>query len=192
MSNLTTERGDTLVEVLLSMAILSLVIVGASTLMNLGMRNAINSVEHTQVRNVIVGQGELLHYLRDNASEVSGDVTDQTWEAILDNGNAYVNAAPPTPVTGCTPNARPGAFYLTLEYSGSPTDRPEIEVEDYDGTITGDTPPYAVPGQGMWIEGVASQGVTPEYIDFHIRACWQGIGTDVDQQSSSVVRLYMR
>lgn len=184
------QRGDTLIEVLLSIAIMSMVIVGGSILMNFGMQNAINSVEHTQVRNSIVGQSELLRYLRDNAEAGGNDNTSTTWNTQLRTGGSFVTTAPPTAVNGCSPSGGRQAFYLTVAYNGE-DNRPTITVRNYPGSIS-DSRPYAIPGRGMWLEGVASSsGVERPYIDFHIRACWQGSGGgDYQQQSNTVVRLY--
>ena len=60
LRSIRQQAGDTLIEVLLAMGILSVVIVGGSTLMNFGLRNVQNAVEHTQVRNLIAGQSEIL------------------------------------------------------------------------------------------------------------------------------------
>lgn len=188
---LLRQRGDTIVEVLLSIAILSLVIVGGSTLINVGMQNAINSVEHTQVRNLVVGQAELLRYLRDNADQENENSISEVWyDTLLDADNDFVNTASPTPIDTCSPVGGRQPFYLTVTYNGD-DQKPDIAVREYQNNVS-DSRPYAVPGRGLWVEGVASPaGTSPVYIDFHIRACWQGTGTsDYEQQSNTVIRLY--
>lgn len=185
------QRGDTIIEVLLAIAILSLVIVGGSTLINVGMQNAINSVEHTQVRNLIVGQSELLRYMRDNADSASDDVVSEAWyDTLLSTSNSFVTTASPTPIANCTPSGGRQPFYLTVDYN-APDQKPDISVHSYTNGVS-DSRPYAVPGRGLWVEGVRSpSGVTPAYVDFHIRACWRGTGTnDYQQQSNTIVRLY--
>lgn len=182
------QRGDTLIEVLVSIAILSLIIVGGNTLMNFGSKNAINAVEHTQVRNLIVGQSELLRYMRDNAEPGGTDPVSQAWATIVDGGGAYVNANNASPINSCVPASTRQEFYLTVDYS-SPAQPPDINVRNYTGNADPEGRPYAVPGRGLWIEGVASSGPV-SYIDFQIRACWEGTGSSVPQQSNTIVRLY--
>lgn len=183
-----TTAGDTLVEVILSIAILSLVLVGGSTLMSLGMRNAITSVEHTQVRNGIVGQSELLHYLRNNSKPNGTDQISQTWNQTVLR-SPYLRNTEPSPIDSCTPSGSRQPFYLTAEYE-SASRPPRIRVENYTGNASSSLP-YSVPGKGLWIEAVSSPpGATPAYADFHIRACWLAAGSGGEQLSNTVVRLY--
>lgn len=186
--SLGRERGDTLVEVILSIAILSLVLVGGNTLMAMGMRNAITAVEHTQVRNSIVGQSELLHYLRDNSEPGGADTTSQTWNDVILRP-PYLQQGDATQIDSCEPFSARQAFYLTADYV-SPSQPVRITVEDYTNSATTDLP-YAIPGRGLWIEAVASPpGATPAYADFHIRSCWPAAGSGIDQLTNTVVRLY--
>ncbi|MBL8160027.1 prepilin-type N-terminal cleavage/methylation domain-containing protein [Candidatus Saccharibacteria bacterium] len=183
------QRGDTLVEVLLAMVILSAVIVGASILMNSGLRSSINAVEHTQVRNVIASQGELLRYLRDGYQAGSDDFNSAQWRKIVNQGNQYVATAAPTDVEACAPGPGRKAFYLVATFLDV-SQAPRIDLVEYDGT-SNDTAPHAVPGRGVWVEGVASTGASPAYIDFHLRGCWIGLGSSINQHVNSVVRLYV-
>lgn len=184
------QTGDTLIEVLISLAVLSSVIVGGNALMNLGMRNALTAVEHTLVRNQIVGQAELLRYLRDNAQPGGTDDVSEDWRNLLAN-NAYVKPDPASPIKTCNPGSNRD-FYLKAEYVGQSV-QPNITIEDYTGTPDPDDRPYAVPGDGLWIEAVESPpGTVQPYVDFHIRACWQGTGGSVDQRTNTVIRLYMQ
>lgn len=177
------QRGDTLIEVLLSMAILSLIIVGGNALMNFGMKNAITATEHTQVRNLIVGQAELLRYLRDNAEEGSNDRVSSAWQEVTEKSSG----GNPSRVDRCAP--RSNSFYLTASY-GSGAGLPDITVRDYTGSAPGfSNIPYAFPGEGLWIEGIERQGSAQDYTDFHIRGCWAGTGTSVEQKVNTVLRL---
>ncbi|HEX6462362.1 MAG TPA: prepilin-type N-terminal cleavage/methylation domain-containing protein [Candidatus Saccharimonadales bacterium] len=185
----SNQRGDTLIEVLLAMVVLSIVIVGSSLIINVGLRNAINAVEHTQVRNVIAGQGETLRYLRDTAQIKKSGPIFETWQDIQ---ASYANNNPSGDVESCVPAAGKQAFYLETTFTSS-SQPPSITPRAYS---TGNTPEtFATPGRGMWIEAVRPSGLNPSsppYIDFYIRACWGGLGTDIAQQSNSVVRLYVQ
>lgn len=178
------ERGDTLVEVLLSMIVLSVVLVGASTIINTGMRNALNAVEHTQVRNVIGGQGELLRYLRDSATPSGTDAISSAWKDIQNN---FTNANAASDTNTCEPAGGKQAFYVDALIT-SASQPPTITIKNFNPSEQPET--YALPGKGMWIEAVRPAGVNPPYIDFHIRACWGGLGASSMQQSNTIVRLY--
>lgn len=184
----TDQQGDTLVEVLVAMAVLSMIIVGGNILMSYGMKNVLMAVEHTQVRNLIVGQSELLHYLRDNAEQGGNDVVSKAWYQQLLGNNDYVNRQPASNINSCAPGK--DAFYVTAGFNGEAA-LPAIAVNAYEGDADTDGRPYAVPGNGLWIEAVESpSGVEKPYVDFHIRACWEGSGTTIDQRTNTVVRLY--
>ena len=59
------QRGDTLIEVLFAFAVLSLVIIGALTVMNQGTLASQRSLETTLVREEIDGQATTLRFLHD-------------------------------------------------------------------------------------------------------------------------------
>ncbi len=181
------QRGDTLVEVLLAMVVLSIVVVGSSLIINVGLRNAINAVEHTQVRNVIASQGEALRYLRDTAQATTSGAALETWRKIQSD---YTNTNPPGSVDSCVPVAGKRAFYLETTFVTA-SQPPTITPKDYSTSNLPET--FATPGRGMWVEAVRSPAViNPAYIDFYLRACWGGLGTSTSQQSNSVVRLYVQ
>lgn len=183
-----SQRGDTLIEVLLSMAVLSLIIVGANAFMNFGMKNAITATEHTQVRNLIVGQAELLRYMRDNAEPGGDGEVSRAWSRIEDNFVKQPGDA--SAITDCTPNNNNNAFYIRANYpnsSAAPLDNLAVRSHG-SGNPNPEGHPYAVPGDGLWVEAIRYQG-DQDYIDFHIRGCWTGIGTSVEQRVNTVVRL---
>ncbi len=185
------QRGDTLIEVLLSMIILSIIVIGASTLMNSGLRSSINAVEHTEVRNIIASQGELLRYVRDTYRSGSNDAISQVWKQLANPAAGYATTAAATSADNCTPgDGGKTAFYLSNNYVDV-SQQPQITIQNYTGNVPSDTRQYAIPGRGMWIEGVASTGATPAYIDFYMRSCWSGLGGSAKQQVNSIVRLYV-
>lgn len=179
-------RGDTLIEVLLSMAVLSLLIVGGNAIINFGMKNAITAVEHTQVRNLVLGQAELLRYVRDNGA--SGAQQEETWKQILARSKTAVSEVNPAPQAACP--EPPRAFYLsTGAFPNNPAVPPAIGVANYPGNPPGPRLAYARPGEGLWVEAKSVNVGEQNYTDFHIRACWSGAGTDIKQRVSTVVRL---
>lgn len=184
------EQGDTLVEVLLAFAILSLVTVSAFAVMNRGVGEAQNSLERSQVRTYANQQIELATYLRDQYTQAlanGGNVAAypaNLWGAIK------VRAAAATAVTAvnqCS-SVMGNSFYLTRNATTN-----VIELNSFTSANLV-TPTIARPGSGMWIEPVAS---TPtghiayqKYIDLYVKSCWDPAAGSVKQTLSTVVRLY--
>lgn len=181
MASKARERGDTLVEVLMAIVILSIVIVGGITIMTRGLGASQIAVEHTQVRLQMSGQTELLRYLRDSYLRDKGSVGGQAWTNILTN---FATTAPSTyDSTVCAVSlAKNGkAFYIDQNGAGDPV------VKSYTPTVPATS---AVPGQGLWVEATNSTNVSPAYVDFQLRACWSGPGNTSDQQTITSMRLY--
>lgn len=172
------QRGDTLVEVLMSLAVLSMVIVGAVTLMNRGLQAAQIALEHSQSRQEVNRQIEFMRYLRDQYSVNSASTDGTTWRTII---NTFSNTTQ-TNYDGCTVTAGKSAFYLRR--TGGVVERVDFNASQQPTT-------YAVAGSGLWIETAASNGVSPAYVDVVVRACWQGTGSTGGQQRTvTAVRLY--
>lgn len=176
------ERGDTLVEVLMAVVILSLVIVGAITLMARGLSAAQVAVEHTQVRMSISGQTEMLRYLRDAYLEDPDGAAADTWASLFSGSPVYADNNASSFGGPCGVTAGKAGFYL--EQTGA-----DVNVLPFDPLIQPAT--VATPGQGLWVEATRSpSSISPAYVDFQLRACWDGIGSSADQQTITGVRLY--
>jgi prepilin-type N-terminal cleavage/methylation domain-containing protein len=177
-----SQRGDTLVEVLMAIVVLSMVIVGAITIMSRGLKASQLAVEHTQVRFQINAQSEILRYLRDSYGNDPTSAAGQVWLSLFGGSPVYATAtASNYSDTSCDVSAGKTGFYLTQ--SGG-----AVTVNQFDATVKPAT--YALPGQGLWIEMARSSGISPAYVDIMFRACWAGIGDSVDQQAVTVLRLY--
>ena len=174
------QRGDTLVEVLMAIVILSAIIVGAITMMSRGLRAAQTAVEHSQARLQVTGQSELLRYLRD--SYLQSPTTNTTWLTLFNAAPPYADTIVAVNNANChaTPSKQP--FYITQSGGSAQIVAYANPQPNPNGVAT--------PGQGMWIEATASQGVTPAFVDFQIKACWTGIGTTTMQQTITTVRFY--
>lgn len=178
------ERGDTLIEVLLGIVILSMIVVGAITLMGFGIAQAENSVEHSEVRTQIDGQANILLYLRDQyvAADKVATPTSAVWAAILASHVTPVasSASEPTQVDTCTHTG--SSFYLDQ----SNPNLPAIS------TSIGSPVTFAKSGQGLWIDAYAPYVTppAPQYVDFIIKGCWQPAGNGPEQQEASVIRIY--
>lgn len=172
--------GDTLVEVLMSIVVLSIIIVGAVTLMTRGLQAAQIALEHSETRQEVNSQIEMLKFLRNQYSVNSASADAATWLAILSSSNTN----PTDYATGCAvTDAKAGtAFYLS-KVSGV------VQKNAFD--ISQKSPSYATAGKGLWVEATPSTGITPAYVDIVVRACWQGTGaTGALQQTVTALRLY--
>lgn len=176
------QRGDTLVEVLMSVVILSVVIIGAITMMTRGLNAAQTAVEHTQVRQSINGQTEMLRYLRDAYLLDAKSTAAQTWLSLFNGAPVYADSSSSSYGGNCAVTSGKAAFYL--EQSGSDVNIVTFNESNKPATV-------ALPGQGLWIEATRSaNGISPAYVDFQLRACWLGIGGAAQQQTVTVERLY--
>ncbi len=171
------QRGDTLVEVLMSIVILSVVIVGAITLMTRGLQAEQTALEHSETRQEVNSQLEYLKYLRNQYATNSSSSDAQIWLAIVNGSNSNQ-----TDYSGCSVTSTKSgtAFYLDNS-SGS------LAYKSFNASETPTT--YATAGKGLWIEATVSSGVAPAYVDFVIRACWPGTG-GIEQQTVTAERLY--
>jgi Tfp pilus assembly protein PilV len=173
------ERGDTLVEVLMSIMVLSIIIVGSISLMARGLQVAQSALEHSETRQGVNAQLDMLRYLRDQYSTNSTSADAATWQSIISSSNNNQ-----TDYSGCSvTTAKTGtAFYLDKS-SGT------VQKTSYNIALQPTT--FATPGRGMWIEAAPSAaGVSPAYVDFVVRACWSAVGTGATQQTVTAERLY--
>lgn len=176
------ERGDTLIEVIFSTAVLALVIVLAISIMNSGTGQAERAVEGTFVRQQIDTQTEMLRYLRDSYLDKTLGASPNAWDTIKDLRSSSVPAF--STLAGdatCKPADGEKAFYLATE-GGS------VVVKDNGGDFATPTT-YAAAGQGLWIEATPSSGVN--YIDFYIYACWNAATGGGNSTTGTIVRLYV-
>lgn len=166
------ERGDTLVEVTVAMAVLGLMLAASLAVINRGLMGVSNAVERTSVRASLSSQAELLRYVFDDP------VTNKaTYEEILKLTQPNNNLGQ----KGCEIGNNSG-FYLNAS-SSTPSTSP-VEIHKLNPADTAHLPDnvYGQPeagdnngnSRGIWIEGDKhdGQGDMPGYIDFYVRACW--------------------
>ena len=176
------QRGDTLVEVLMAIVVLSMVIVGAITLMTRGIKASQLAVEHTQVRMEINSQMEMLRYLRDAYVTDPASTAGQRWNSLFSGTPTYANTtASAYSDTVCEVSSNKTGFYLA-QTGGT------VVVNQFDAAQQPAT--HAVAGRGLWIEITRSSGISPAYVDILFKACWSGIGDSADQRSVTALRLY--
>jgi prepilin-type N-terminal cleavage/methylation domain-containing protein len=196
------QRGDTIIEVLIAVTVFAMVAVGAMSIMNQGTGTAQRSLEITQVRQQIDAQAEALRFVHQSyvaqfqrGAAPTGKAA--LWTEIMQNEKA--TASNFGVQNGQCPLGNgqgvPNAFALNarkVEMAPQPTgDLPN----------GGSFPPFAQVAYrddssveavyGLWIEAVRGESTEgPDYVDFHIRACWDSPGSDVPVTLGTIVRLY--
>jgi type II secretory pathway pseudopilin PulG len=199
----TRQKGDTLIEVLFAFTILSMVIVGAMSIMNQGTIAAQRALETTLVRGQIDAQATTLRFLHD--AYVAKFQPNLTYDANTPAGQWAVMAAAisatsatsfgslttcPTPPSGSFVLDASNATYKAINTTiGVPaTTYAQVTYDPVSGVLKD--------AQGIWIEAirsVASGDVNQDntrYIDFHIMACWGNPGQGPPMTIGTIVRLY--
>jgi len=198
------KRGDTLIEVLIAMAIFSLIAVASLSIMNQGTATSQRALEITLVRQEMNSQAETLRFL--NASydavyqpgvTVYANAPANQWKSIklkVSNDSSTI-----TSLDNCNPAINPNSFVLNTR---------KAQFQDPASTygIIGPAKSFSqviyngsdniTSVEGIWIEAVSPltavnnyQG-NSGYIDFHIRACWNSPGMSVPVTLGTIVRLY--
>ncbi|HWZ65541.1 MAG TPA: type II secretion system protein [Patescibacteria group bacterium] len=174
---LDRQKGDTLIEVLMSMVVLSAVIIGATMIMSHGMLATQAATEHTQVSYQASQQTEMLRYLRDGYIQSSTGTLGTSW---LNMVNTYADTNSST-FGSCAVSAGKNPFYL------DPNDLANI-VKSYSTASMPIT--SATAGKGLWVEATKSNNASPAYVDFQVQACWSGPGSSGQQTTITTLRLY--
>ncbi|HEY1086002.1 MAG TPA: hypothetical protein VGE34_04740 [Candidatus Saccharimonadales bacterium] len=183
-----SQRGDTIIEVLLAVGIFSLVAIGGMAIMNQGTNTAQRAVEITLVRQQIDAQAEALRAIHQAASR--GKATQ--WDAITANStNLYASQecpdSPPLNTFALDP-------YTATKLSNSSwyTSSAPVSAPPYAQFIEDETDPTKSQAAGIWIEMTKKDGspTTPALYSFKINACWPGAGTNAPMRLSTIVNLY--
>jgi type II secretory pathway pseudopilin PulG len=207
MSGHSLEKGDTLIEVMISFALFAAIAVTTLAVMNQGTGTVQRALEITQVRAQMDAQIEALQYVHEayvagfqrGVAPAAGSAAAQ-WVAIKAN---YAVTAASTfgqlnagkclttlPANAFIMNAQTAVPQQTGLTSLPPAggSLPPFSQVLYDGS----TPGAITNAYGIWLEAVSSPVAirgTP-YIDFHVRACWDGAGSNVPATLGTIVRLY--
>jgi len=164
------QAGDTIIEVLLAIVIISVVIAGAYQATNSGLRIGQNAIERTQASQLTSAQAEALRTLRDLKDSNSQAAT--TWNSIVAKVTSTSPSANVCNSGGGTPTAGSSPFWLNT--SGA-------SVVVTSGTTNSKYLKY-------WVEAYRPS-VNSGYIDFYINGCWQALGEPKLQDTGIVVRL---
>jgi type II secretory pathway pseudopilin PulG len=201
------ERGDTIVEVLFAVAVFAMVAVGSLSIMNQGTATAERSLEITLVRAQIDAQAEAIRYIhkayvasfQNNGSTPTGTaaewikMTSKTTGKGADGASAFGQTAGvvcPSSVPGQRPfvlNARTATVSNAVPVMSPP---PGESLPPFSQVIY-NSDSSIKQAYGLWVEAVPSTTNNGTgFVDFHIRACWNGPGTSAPMTLGTIVRLY--
>ena len=181
MGNYTQSRGDTIVEVIMAVAIFSMVAVGALLIMNKGVAVAQQSLEITLVRQQIDSQAEMVRYIHDKARK-GGGVYESLWSSMLKENlkaPAEIHQAVGSNANSCS-NIQKSFF---LRSSGT-------------SIVKGDASRYENPETYAKVEDDKSYGISlqltkgKKYYDVYVQACWYGPSGAIPTTIGTIVRLY--
>lgn len=187
------QSGDTIVEVMLAAAVLSVVMAGAFTLTNRATRLAQSANERTEVSNLLQREAELIRAKVAQSGSTFWTTLDDPISGYY--GNGYLRANPNENKDICASNSPivdPNSFYMKTFDLVDPTNLDYLEPTS---SIYADSPTLlmvddvATDIYSVWIEAASEPVAVPTYTDFYIYACWKGIGGEGMQSSGLVMRL---
>jgi hypothetical protein len=203
LKRLRLQTGDTLIEVLFAFSVLSLVIVGALTIMNQGSIASERSLETTLVRNEIDSQATAIRFLHDayvaqfrpNATYDPATPAGQ-WSVMSQSLSATSASSFGAATTCPTPPSK--SFIIDPVNAKYIAGSSNVLVPAVTTSmVTYDTTSGLLKqAQGIWVEGIRSpvqsdvNKKNTRYIDFHIYACWPSPGNGAPMTIGTIVRLY--
>lgn len=187
-SKTARERGETLIELLLAFAILSMALVTVMRTMNGGLDSLFVNGQRSQVEAQMRGQLAVLQAAHQQAIK---DPSAADWAEITSKiADTVTSQEQSVDANGCSYTANKNRLFFPTNDATSWTS--EVDTKS-GGAVApiGETP---VPdGTSMWIEAKHTPKdettFTRGFYDFYIKSCWQG-GGDVEQEAKMVTRLY--
>lgn len=210
------DTGDTLIEVIISIAVLGVIMAGAYSIVSRNYSGIRNAVVNTAARNEVNTQAQLIRYVFDRGNEETSAVRSKiTSNGVLISATGFPKKYPPS-VEDCKVNDP--FFYLSLneDYDPSSTDDTKkspviaktVVGDQFEGAVnkkllqsksgSGDkeysintssqAKQYPTPeGGGVIVQGYKYDG----YIDYYVRSCWteHGISSQDSGHLQSVVRV---
>ena len=200
------EHGDTIIEVLFAVTIFAMIAVGSLSIMNQGTAASQRALEITLVRQQIDAQAEAIRFIHQAyvASFQQGATPTGTAAQWLAMTNKTTGKGADSPSVfglidnGQCPSVAPGQkpFILNARTATVSNSTPLMSPP-----AGGSLPPFAEivyntdssisNAYGLWVEAIPStNAVGPGFVDFHIRACWDGPGSGDAVTLGTIVRLY--
>ncbi len=210
-----TKRGDTIVEVVFSIAILSFTILSLMLVMQKGSNAVQLSLELNLARNHMNAQAEAIRFInasiqnRERTSE-AGQTSEfsSIWRDMVSEASASVSEwKDMTTVVNGEPVCREApskSFVLDLSNVQSGLQKGSVltKAEVYPRMVYNNgadnnkiqTDKRFVRSEGIWVEVERASGsdaaLTDAY-DFHIRACWKSVGQSAPITLGTIVRVHV-
>ncbi len=202
-SGKSTQSGDTLIEVLFAITVLSLAIVMSLSIMNQGTAASMRSLQITLVRQEIDSQAEALRFLNSAyvATYTSGYAPATSDASPAAEYYRIIQAIQARNASSVSAFGSEGESCRPIPESAFIVNARSAKYQNYNASLLVEAPTYAQlvyrtdgtlnRSEGIWVEAVRSSasGGT-RYTDFHIRACWGAPGTNVPMNLGTIVRLY--
>ncbi len=196
-NNTKLERGDTIIEVLLALAILGIIMTTIYGIMTKSMNSGYTSLDRTTTQAMISGQAAQLRAVHAAYTKAVffGNPTDALlWGKIRERVIIATTVDTTARDDGCSSptEAANKRFWLDLDAANN--------LQIYPANI-GDAVPISRPdgvtkptlGKGIWVEGYSTKENGQTVMDFYIKACTPpiyGDGSNIQRQTKTVVRLY--
>jgi competence protein ComGC len=214
--NRRSEKGETLVEVMLAVAVLSLATVLTMAVMNSSQRDLMAQINRDAVRVQIDSQAELLHFFHDmdmaENDKVTGEgfstnnisVESEIWTRIIEKADGDNNkAAREDGDATCAHGKDP--FFLSVDAVAKlkknivqDDQGKDQDATDYDAeaaNVIKEYPSDKTLGEFLDFSVSPGNGILISaypgsgYYDFYIKACWRSTVTGREEKLSSLVRI---
>lgn len=195
-----SNRGDTIIEVMISTAVAALIIVMAITVMNRNLATVQMATEITFARQAIDGQAEALRYLRDEYNNKGDANAVAAWNSIINradsNGTGPIsNFGDCIDQDGSLPSNR--SFFIKGVAKNDQTTGTSEPAYSQASSDLSYPQSFPTPGSGVWVEVERGGGPSVNlyesyYVDLHIRACWDPPyeSNSIKATIGTIVRLY--
>lgn len=171
-----SQRGDSLVEVILAISVLSLVIALSWSIVNRSLQISLVARQRVVMVNALKEQAEILqaHYASDT---VRSNVMSGSIISVL-----YASTESDIPNNPC--GSLQGDGTINAAHAFHFNDRAEVTAGAKDEV-------KGYPGSHLWVQRAEGPGsLGGAYVDFYVRACWDTVGSnDKTDSSHFVVRL---
>lgn len=204
-----SDRGDTLIEVLFAITIFSLIAVGGLSIMNQGVSTSQRALEINLVKQEINAQAETLRFMNSSyisafgLGNINGSNPAVEWSKMKQyiDSSAWTSASPFSNILDCSQNKNSisSRNYFILDTVNAKFISKSVGNFNLANTYSQvDNSLSPVAANGIWIEAI-HPSVDPantnfqsgaDYIDFHIRACWDSPGQSAPVTLGTIVRLY--
>jgi len=209
MLKMNKQRGDTLIEAMFALTVFGFIVVTALSLMNQGVSASQRSLEITTVRQEMDGQAQTLRFLHEayiqayqpgqnyNLNDAITSPAEEYYKVIQFVKTANLPSASQFGGTGACviPNNAGKNFIMnpvTAQLVSTSTNPTVFKKALTSAQLSFGGGNTLSSSNGIWVEGVRSavNGTNAGYIDYHIRACWDGPGLDTPMNLGTIVRLY--